>query len=80
VISLLGGVALLMASTVAQGVWPDMVPPWIALFGIACAIAGLLYAYSRHCPTCGADSVMRNMGPQRRCEECGTLFLNERFF
>lgn len=56
-------------------------PGWLNLLGMACALAGLLYAVTRRCPDCDADGVVRlPWGPRRRCEECGTLFLNERFF
>ena len=55
-------------------------PVWLNLLGMACAIAGILYAITRRCPSCDADGIVTLRGPQRRCEECGTLFLNERFF
>jgi NADH pyrophosphatase NudC (nudix superfamily) len=62
-----------------QAYW-DITSAWPNLLGMACMIAGLLYAYTRRCPSCGAASVVSRMGPQRHCEECGTQFLNDRFF
>jgi hypothetical protein len=32
-------------------------PFWLNLLGMACAIAGLLYAITRRCPGCDADGV-----------------------
>jgi hypothetical protein len=78
-IGLFGGFAVMLALVWVQAQW-NITSPWPNLLGMACMIARLLYAYTRRCPSCGVGDVMRKMGPQRHCEECGTQFLNDRFF
>jgi hypothetical protein len=77
-LALFGGSSLWIGLTLVQGLFA--LPPWAILLGVAAGIAGLLYAYTRRCPGCGAGGVMTLRGPQRHCEECGTQFLNDRFF
>jgi ribosomal protein S27AE len=78
-IGLFGGVAVMMALVWLQAHW-NITSPWPNLLGMACMIAGLLYAYTRRCPNCGAGGVVTRMGPRRHCDECGTQFLNDRLF
>jgi hypothetical protein len=78
-IGLFGGFAVMLALLGVQAYW-NIDEPWPNLVGMASMIAGLLYAYTRRCPSCGAGSVVTRMGPRRRCEECGEQFLNDRFF
>lgn len=78
-IGLFGGVAVLLALLGVQSYW-NITSAWPNLLAMACMIAGLLYAYTRHCPSCGVGDVMTFMGPRRHCEECGEQFLHDRFF
>jgi hypothetical protein len=78
-IGLFGGVAVMLALLGVQAYW-NIDEPWPNLVGMACMIAGLLYAYTRRCPNCGAGSVVTRMAPQRHCAGCGAQFLNDRFF
>lgn len=78
-IGFFGGAAVMIALALVQAHW-NIEWPWPNLLGFGCMFAGLLYAYTRRCPNCDAGDVVTRMGPQRRCSECGTLFLNERFF
>jgi hypothetical protein len=79
-IALLGGTGLMVALSFAQAICPVVLRVWLNLLGVACAVAGILYAHTRHCPSCGAGGVVTIRGPQRNCDECGTQFLNDRFF
>jgi ribosomal protein S27AE len=78
-IGLFGGFAVMLRLLGVQAYW-NIESGWPNLLGMASMIAGLLYAYTRRCPSCGAGDVVTRMAPQRHCRECGTQFLNDRFF
>lgn len=78
-IGLFGGFAVMLALLGVQAWW-NIESPWPNVLAMACMIAGLLYAYTRRCPSCGVGDVVTRMGPLRRCKECGAQFLNDRFF
>ena len=78
-IGLFGGFAVMLALVGVQAWW-NFESSWPNLLGMGCMIAGLLYAYTRRCPSCGVGTVVTRMGPRRHCEECGEQFLNDRFF
>jgi hypothetical protein len=79
-IMLLGGAGTTIALSFVQMMWHIALPVWLNLVGMGCAAAGILYAYTRRCPGCGAGGVVTMWGPHRSCDECGTMFLNDRFF
>jgi hypothetical protein len=78
-LGLFGGFAVMLALLGVQAHW-DIESAWPSLLGMACIFGGLLYAYTRRCPSCGIGDVVTRMGPRRYCEECGAQFLNDRFF
>ncbi len=71
-IVLFGGILLMTAPSLFAAIFKVDPPRWMILPSVLCGVGGLVYAYTRRCPSCGAASVIKNMGPQRECEECGT--------
>ena len=74
-LALFAGSGVMVALGLVDMKWRGAVPPWLGLVGMVCGVAGVAYAYTRRCPSCGTGGVVTFKGPQRSCEQCGTPFL-----